>query len=143
MLKMLVPFDGSEPSMHALDFAIRKKDWYNQAIELHLINVQPPMPYGATVTAALGRDAVNKYHRDESMAVLAPAMQKLDGAGLKYVHHICVGDPGELITQFAKEQGCDQIVMGTRGAGTTASLLIGSVATKVIHLSEIPVLLVK
>jgi nucleotide-binding universal stress UspA family protein len=143
MLKMLVPVDGSEASNRALEFAVRKKDWYKDAVELHLINVQPPMPYGSSVTSVIGKDAVNKYHRDEAMRILTPAMKKLEAAGVAYVHHICVGDPGELIAEFAKEKGCDQIIMGTRGMGTTASLLLGSVATKVIHLSEVPVLLVK
>ncbi len=77
------------------------------------------------------------------MAALKPAMQKLDAAGVKYVHHIAVGEPAEVIVKFAKEKGCDEIVMGARGVGSTASLLLGSVATKVIHLTEIPVLLVK
>ena len=142
MLKMLVPVDGSDAANRALDFAIKKKDWYKDPIELHIINVQPPMPYGSSVTSVIGKDAVNKYHRDEALAVLKPAMQTLDAAGVKYVHHICVGEPGELIAEFAKEKGCDQIVMGARGMGT-ASLLLGSVATKTIHASEVPVLLVK
>jgi len=44
---------------------------------------------------------------------------------------------------MAEERGCDQIVMGTHGRGTIAGLLIGSVATKVLHLAKAPVLLVK
>ncbi|MCE9642399.1 MAG: universal stress protein, partial [Betaproteobacteria bacterium] len=36
-----------------------------------------------------------------------------------------------------------QIVMGTRGAGAVANMVLGSVATKVLHLVEVPVLLVK
>lgn len=142
MLKMLVPVDGSESSTRALDFAIGKKDWYKDGVELHIINVQPPMPYGSSVSSVIGKDAMNKYHRDEAMSVLNPVMQKLDAAGVKYVHHICVGEPAELIADFAKEKGCDQIIMGARGMGT-ASLLLGSVATKTIHASTVPVLLVK
>jgi nucleotide-binding universal stress UspA family protein len=33
--------------------------------------------------------------------------------------------------------------MGTRGLGHVAGMLLGSVTTKVIHLTEVPVLLVK
>jgi nucleotide-binding universal stress UspA family protein len=143
MLKLLVPVDGSSHSDRVIDFAIRKKDWYKDSVELHVLNVQPAMPYGSSVTAAIGQDAVNKYHREEAMKVLTPVMQKLDAAGVTYKHHICVGDPGELIAEFAKEQGCDQIIMGTRGAGAAAALLLGSTVTKVIHLSTVPVLLVK
>ena len=49
----------------------------------------------------------------------------------------------EVICRYAKEKGCDQIFMGTRGLGSVSSLVLGSVATKVIHLSPVPVLLVK
>jgi nucleotide-binding universal stress UspA family protein len=48
-----------------------------------------------------------------------------------------------MIARFARERGCDQILMGTRGLGAIGSLLLGSVATKVIHLADVPVLLVK
>jgi nucleotide-binding universal stress UspA family protein len=37
----------------------------------------------------------------------------------------------------------DQIVMGTHGRGSVGRLLMGSVATKVIQLADVPVLLVK
>ena len=37
----------------------------------------------------------------------------------------------------------NQILMGTRGLGSVSSLLLGSVATKVIHLTDVPLLLVK
>jgi nucleotide-binding universal stress UspA family protein len=143
MLKMLVAVDGSRHSDHVVEYMIKRSGWFKEPVELHLLNVQPPMPYGSTVTSVLGHDAVDKYHRDEAMKVLTPIMQKLDAAGVAYRHHICVGDAAELIVQFAKEQGCDQIVVGTRGSGTTANLLLGSVASRVIHLSDIPVLLVK
>ena len=115
MLKMMLPVDGSAPSNRAVDFAMRKRDWYKDPFELHLINVQPPMPYGSAVTSVMGHDTVNQYHKDEAMKVLTPIMKKLDAAAVPYKHHICVGEPGEVIPEFAKAQGCDQIIMGTRG----------------------------
>ncbi len=143
MLKMLVPVDGSETSKRVVDYAVKQGNMYKDTVELHLLNVQPPMPYGSTVTSVIGHDAVNKYHRDEAMTILTPVMGNLDAAGVSYSHHIVVGDPAEMIAQFAKEKNCDQIIMGTRGMGTTASLMLGSVATKVIHLAQVPVLLIK
>jgi YjbE family integral membrane protein len=141
-LKMLISIDGSPASLRAAEFAVRKKDWYKGPVELHLINVQPPMPFGSSVSSAVGHDAVTKYHQDEAAAALEPAMQKVEGAGLPVVQHVCVGDPAEVIASFARERGFDQIIMGTTGTGT-ASLMLGSVATRTIHLSEVPVLFVK
>ena len=62
---------------------------------------------------------------------------------MKYVFHIGVGDAAETIVSYAKDKGCHQIVMGTRGLGSVSNMIMGSVATKVIHLADIPVLLVK
>jgi nucleotide-binding universal stress UspA family protein len=48
-----------------------------------------------------------------------------------------------MIVQFATEKQCDQIVIGPRGLGSVQGVLLGSVASKLIHLSPIPVLLIK
>ena len=143
MLKWLVPVDGSDSAVRAVGHMIDKLAWFKDGIEIHLLNVQHPMPYGNRVTTVLGHDKVAQYHHEEGLAALQPARAKLDAAGVKYVFHIGIGDPAETIVQYARDKGCDQIVMGTRGLGSVANLLLGSVATKVIHLAEVPVLLVK
>lgn len=143
MLKWLVPVDGSESSVRAVSHMLGKLEWFKQPIEIHLLNVQHLMPYGNRVTSVLGPDTVAQYHHEEGLAALQPTRAKLDAAGVKYVFHIGVGDAAETIVEYAKEKGCHQIVMGTRGLGSVSNLILGSVATKVIHLSDIPVLLVK
>jgi nucleotide-binding universal stress UspA family protein len=54
-----------------------------------------------------------------------------------------VGEPAAEIVRLADERGVDQIVMGTHGRGAVVSLFLGSVAQRVVHLSKVPVLLVK
>ena len=143
MLKWLVPVDGSESAVRAVSHMIDKLPWFKDGIEIHLLNVQHPMPYGSRVSSVLGQDKVAQYHHDEGMAALQPARAKLDAAGVKYVFHIGVGDSAETIVRYAKDQKCDQIVMGTRGMGALSNMIMGSVATKVLHLSDVPVLFVK
>ncbi len=143
MLKLLVPVDGSDSANRAVEHLIKKMAWYREGAEIHLLNVQHPIRYGSRVTAVVGQDKINQYHHDEGMAALKTAMQKLDAASIKYRYHIGVGDEADTIVKYAKEKGCDQIFMGTRGMGSVSSLLLGSVATKVIHLAEVPVVLVK
>ncbi|WP_333839089.1 universal stress protein [Pelomicrobium sp.] len=142
MPKLLVPVDGSENSLRAVDFVIKKAGWYREPVEIHLLNVQPPIVSG-NVTMFISQDQLNDYYQEEGLKALASARAKLDAARVPYKHHILVGDPAEMITRFARERGCDQILMGTRGLGAIGSLLLGSVATKVIHLADVPVLLVK
>ena len=143
MLRLLVPVDGSESSSRAVDYLIKKLGWFKGGAEIHLLNVQHPIPYGNRVSSVIGHDKIAQYHQEEGMVALKKAMKQLDAAKVKYHYHIGVGQEAEVICQYAKEKGCDQIVTGTRGLGSVSNLVLGSVATKVIHLSRVPVLLVK
>jgi nucleotide-binding universal stress UspA family protein len=49
----------------------------------------------------------------------------------------------QTIAKHADELGCDGIVMGSHGRGAMGSLVLGSVSTKVIHWTKVPVTLVK
>jgi nucleotide-binding universal stress UspA family protein len=143
MLKFLVPVDGSESSIRAVEQLAGRLGWFKDPVEIHLLNVQPPVPYGGRVGSVVGRDKLDQYHQEEGMAALKPATQKLDAARVKYHYHIVVGDAAEEICRYARDKGCDQIYMGTRGLGKVSGLVLGSVATRVIQLSPVPVLLVK
>ena len=140
MTKILVPVDGSDASMRAIDHLIATPQ-YKDGAEIHLINVQPPLPGRAA--AAVGHANVEDYHREEGLKAMQAAQQKLDAAGVRYSCHISVGDAAKVIVQYAKEQGIDQIVMGTHGRSAVASVLMGSVAKEVLSCTHIPVVLVK
>ena len=144
-MKVLVPVDGSQSSDRAVDHLIRKLALFKDrdSVEVHLLNVQHEIPYGRRVSSVIGHDKLAQYHKEEGMAALKSAMQRLDAAKVRYQHHIAVGDAAEIICEYAREKGMDQIFMGTRGMGSVSNLVLGSVATKVIHLSPVPVLLVK
>jgi len=143
MLKVLLPVDGSEASNRAVDHMIKNAEFYKEPIELHLLNVQYPIPYGSRVASFIGHDKINDYLKEEGMNALKPAMGKLDAAGIAYHYHIGVGEPAETIADYARQKQCDRIYMGTRGMGSVSNVLLGSVATKVIALADVPVLLVK
>ena len=75
--------------------------------------------------------------------VLHAAHQTTQGGGVRVEQHVRIGQSAEEIAACAQELGCDGIVMGTRGMGAIAGLALGSVATKVVHLTRVPVTLVK
>ena len=139
MLKVLVPVDGSDNCLRALEYLIAQTSLFKEPLDIHLLNVQHAFP--GTVRGA--REEVEKFHHDEGIKALATARQVLDAARVKYTYHINVGDAAESICQFVKAQKLDQVVMGRRGIGTVANLLMGSVADKVLHLVDVPVVLVK
>jgi len=86
----------------------------------------------------VGQDTIDRYYREESAKALKPAKKLFKDAGFPYTDHTAVGHIAEAISRHAEKLGCDFIVMGTRGMGTIANLVLGSVATQVIHLVHTP-----
>jgi YjbE family integral membrane protein len=139
MLKVLVPVDGSDNSLRTIQCLVRKADLYKAPLEVHLLNVQHAFP--GTVHGV--HEQAVQHHQEEGLKALVGARKSLDDAGLKYQHHISVGEAADMIAHFVKEHGIDEVMMGTRGASAVANMLLGSVATKVLHQVAVPVLLVK
>ena len=81
--------------------------------------------------------------RARSTALLAPALAALDAAGVPHTDEILVGPVAESIANCADARKVDAIVMGTRGMTAIGNLVMGSVATRVVHLAHVPVTLVK
>jgi nucleotide-binding universal stress UspA family protein len=140
MTKILLPVDGSENCARAIRYVISRTK-AGASITLHLLNVQPPFP--RLVSDAVPAKEIESYHQEQGGEALKSAEKLLDAAGVRYVAHIAVGEPAETIADYAKQQNIDEIVMGTRGMGSVANLLLGSCALKVVHLAEVPVTLVK
>lgn len=141
-MKILLPVDGSECALRAVEHLISHSAWFRDLPEIHLLHVHAPIPIGR-VQAHVGKETLHSYYLEESQAALLEAQQKLDAAGRAHTTHIHVGQPAEVIAKLAAEQGCDLIVMGTHGRGGIAGLVTGSVANRVLHLASCPVLLVK
>jgi nucleotide-binding universal stress UspA family protein len=94
------------------------------------------------VSSFVASKSLEEYYAELGEKALAPARALLDAAGVSYRAHQRVGPPGETIAKEAQAQACDLIVMGTRGAGATASLL-GSVAQSALEHASTPLMLVK
>jgi nucleotide-binding universal stress UspA family protein len=142
VLKILLPVDGSENALRAVRHVIEHADWYRGPLGLHVLNVQLPVASGA-VKMFISQSQLNDFYRDEALAALKEARAALDAARVSHQHHIGVGELGATIVDFVRQLSCDLVIMGTHGRGALAGAMLGSVAAKVIHLSPVPVLLVK
>ncbi|HZH05414.1 MAG TPA: universal stress protein [Lautropia sp.] len=141
MTKVLVPVDGSVNALHAVDFVIKEiRD--GRSLEVHLLNVQPQILSGHA-RMYLKKDLIDEYYQEEAEKALKPAREKLDNEGIKYSVAHLVGNIADVIARYIKSTGCEMVVMGTRGLGSVHSMVLGSVATKVLHQVEVPVTLVK
>ena len=141
-MKVLIPIDGSASAARALDHVIASQAWLKETLQVYLLNVQWKIASG-NVKLFISQETINDYYREQGMTTLADARMKLDAAGLAYAFHISIGAPAEAIVQYAQEQHVDQITMGAHGQDTMSTLLLGSVVSKVLHLADMPVLLIK
>jgi len=137
-MKILIPVDGSDNAICAVNYAIKFGAAMKQVPQLLLLNVQWNVAAG-NVKLFINQETINDYYREQGLAALQKARAALDAANLPYQYHISVGRPADAIVQYADEQGVDQIVIGAQGHENLAMLLLGSVASKVAQLAKVPV----
>jgi len=127
--KVLVALDGSKNSQNALTCAAALSKKLGAALTLlyvqesHLFGLRPD------VSEAIGR------------GILADAAGKL--VGINFEQKLESGDPARKISDFAKEEDFDLIVMGGKGHGDSSRSLLGSVSNHVLHYTKHSVLIVK
>jgi len=142
-MKILIAVDGSKNSLDAVQCLLDHADWYRGKPDVLLVTVHLPVPKLPGMGAAVGKNQIQRYYEQEGEARLAPAKRMLDGARIPYQTSVLVGPIAESIVQHAKAKRCDLIYIGTRGRTEIGKAMLGSTATKVLHISDIPVLLVK
>ncbi len=142
MRTLLLAIDGSDCAGRALDYALDRAADSVAGVRIELLNVQAPLS-GPNVKLLVSQDSLDRYYREEAQSILQPAMARITEAGLQADPHIGLGDPGRVIVDYALSTRADEVVMGSRGRGSLAGAMLGSVAQKVIHLSPVPVVVVK
>lgn len=139
MLKVLIPVDGS-PNCRVAVKHIIKQFMNNTAMEIHLLNVQPP--FNKDITRFVSRKNVHDYHRERAENALLPVRQLLDNFGIPYSAHIEIGDKAKCIADAARRLRCGQIVMGTARKNSLTRLVENSLTNRVIELTSLPVELI-
>ncbi|MCC6192969.1 MAG: universal stress protein [Burkholderiales bacterium] len=143
-MRLLLAVDGSECSLRATHHVIATAGLYREPLHVELVTVHLPVPkIGGFSGAVLKPSMIDDYYKDEGNAALAASRKALDQAGVAYTPHILVGDIAETIAAHAKSTGCREICIGTRGMTALGSLVLGSVAARVVHVATVPVVLVK
>ena len=90
-------------------------------------------PFG--VAAMAPPDWFQDVASKASINALNFALSKCKAANISFKPVARTGQIGKTIAEAAREEGVNQIIMGTRGLGGIQGLLLGSVATQVIHLT--------
>ncbi|MCB0064038.1 MAG: universal stress protein [Caldilineaceae bacterium] len=138
--RILIPLDGSP--LAELTFAhLRRLSLPNQT-ELHLVGVLETWRY-AMSTPDLALTELHAYLRKDLQIYLAQKCQELQQLGYRVQIHQLEGDAALAIINVAKEVHAQLIAMTTHGRSGIRRWTLGSVAERVLHETDLPVLLVR
>jgi nucleotide-binding universal stress UspA family protein len=140
-MRILLAVDGSPVAARAARFVARLSSNLREKPQVTLLNVDEPLL--RSVAMELGVHGVEKYHADNGKYAFKTAKTALNRAAVAYEEKLLVGNPAEMIVKFASSAKCDLVVMGSHGRSSFQSLFLGSVTTKVLSHSQVPVTIVR
>ena len=138
--------DGSELSNLAVDHAIDLARSLSAKLTLVHVASQypPPMLVDGTVFPTLPQDEHDAAAEKQSQQILEPLVARARAAGVDCASlHESDSAAWHAIIGVAERLQCDVIVMGSHGRGGLAALIMGSQTQKVLHHTNLPVLVVR
>ncbi|TAK87531.1 MAG: universal stress protein [Betaproteobacteria bacterium] len=139
---MLAATDGSEGASRAVEMAARLSKQLGE--ELLIVTVGKGRLSADEILEAKHQgmsegEALEILSRE----ILSDAKKHARSAGASAIRVLaCVGDPAELILDVARRERVDMLIVGRRGRGRLAGLLLGSVSQKMASLAPCSVVLV-
>ena len=138
---IVVGVDGSEQSCHAA--AIGSDIARKNGATLHFVTiVRPPEGWWGIVGSPPTPSALSKSLTEAQREILDSVMAAIDLTGIEVIQVEDVGDPARMLLDYADKVDADLMVIGRRGAGLIERIMLGSVANRVVHDAQYPVVLV-
>ena len=136
---ILLAVDGSEHALHAAHVASSlAKEMSSQTLRIVVAYDPIPVHLGDPYMQA----AINTRLK-ETEQILQKAVQALGAVSAEIHTELIEGDPAEVIIEVAQTRESNVIVMGSRGLGKLAGLVLGSTSQKVVSHAPCPVLIVR
>jgi nucleotide-binding universal stress UspA family protein len=136
---ILFAADGSEHALHAARVAANLANAMN-AQTLQIVVAYDPIP--VHLGDPYMQEAINARLK-ESEQIIQKAVQAVGPVSAEIRTEMIEGDPAEVIIDVAQTHNSNIIVMGSRGLGKLAGLLLGSTSQKVVSHAPCPVLIVR
>jgi nucleotide-binding universal stress UspA family protein len=138
--RILVPLDGSETAEKVLPVA--KAEATSHQATIVLLRVVPPVR-GSLMMPPKFMEQIEEQATEITQNYLAGVAEQLRAEGLEVEAEIQAGPPAQQILDYAEENDCDLIIIGTRGETRAVRWRFGSVAFKVVKTrTTMPVLVV-
>jgi nucleotide-binding universal stress UspA family protein len=140
-MKILIAADGSAYTKRMLAYIAAHDEWLGARHAYTVIHGVLAVPHRAA--AFVGQKLVREFYESDAEQVFRPIREFFAKQGIAATFVHTVGRVGESIAELAEEGKFDLVVMGSRGHGDLANLVLGSVATKVLAKCSVPVLLIR
>jgi nucleotide-binding universal stress UspA family protein len=143
MKRILVATDGSDDAERAVDFAAHLAKTYSaELLIVSVIDVGLPGNFFSRIVDA-EQAGLKELFSSEAANRLKKARHRAQYVGPIHVKlESRTGDVAQTILEIARESHADLIVVGKRGNGRLAGLLLGSVSQKLASLAPVPVTIV-
>lgn len=140
MYRIMIAVDGSELALDAVrhGVALVRKGLQAQLILAH-VQEEASLYELATKDA----DMIAAASVEAGQHLMASAIALIEAAGLPFETEVGLGEAAPTLVDMAERSGSDLLLIGARGMGSLRSALLGSVSQAVVHLSPVPVTIVK
>ena len=140
-MKILAAVDGSPYTKRMLAYLAAHDEWLGANHQYTIVHSVPAVPPRAA--AVLDKSVVKAYYDDEAEKVFKPIRAFFARQGMPATFVARVGPAADAVVALAAKGDFGLIVMGSHGHGTLTNLVLGSVATRVLAQSKLPVLLIR
>jgi len=140
-MKILVAVDGSSYTKRMLAYLAAHDEWLGAHHRYTVLTVVPAVPPRAA--RVLDRNILQGHYDEEAEKVLAPIRKFFAKQALQaeFVHK--VGPAADMVSSMAAAGKYDLLMMGSHGHGAMAGLVLGSVTTRVLAGTDVPLLIVR
>lgn len=141
-LRICLAMDGSVAANRAAGEAIALARALARKPLLDVVSVDLRLMSG--VVRRIGAAAVAQYHADNHRFATRAAMAKLTRAGLDPKLHLYVdGEPAAALQRHLKKHPPHLLIAGSHGRSAIAAAVLGSVVTKLLSRTKVPILVVR
>jgi nucleotide-binding universal stress UspA family protein len=137
-----VGIDGSDHSVKALEWAMREAAIQHSPVTVMMVHLVPMSGWtGRPITLPADAAELEKARQTANELILKVTSQLGDAQPASVKVTVLNGFPAQNLIEASRD--CDLIVVGSRGSGGFAKLMMGSVSSQVVHHAHCPVVVVR
>lgn len=140
-MKVVLAVDGSSYTKRMLAYIAARQELVGPDNEFVAVNVTPQLP--PHVARYPTHEMLRQYYVDEAEKVLGPVREFAAMQGWPLRERHVIGHPGQVLAEIVNAEQPDLLVMGSHGHGAFVGAVLGSVSSRVLSQTKVPVLIIR